>query len=108
MPFVQLDPLKTILVFSHEHNTYDKRKLLDNPHPDYVRQSAKTVDMFVKEPDARAFYTREIRDVLKDYAPGVPDMKPDVMEQTQKIPSRLDYKFKQVVSNAQIYQKLPA
>ena len=29
IPFVQLDPLKTILVFSHEHNTFDKRKLLD-------------------------------------------------------------------------------
>ena len=29
IPMVQLDPLKTILVFSHEHNTFDKRKLLD-------------------------------------------------------------------------------
>ena len=27
VPFVQLDPLKSILVFSHEHNTYDKRKM---------------------------------------------------------------------------------
>ena len=30
VPFVQLDPLKTILVFSHSHNTFDKRKLLEN------------------------------------------------------------------------------
>ena len=29
IPFVQLDPLKSILVFSHEHNTFDKRKLLE-------------------------------------------------------------------------------
>ena len=41
IPFVQLDPLKTILVFSHEHNTFDKRKLLDNPHPDYFKPSTK-------------------------------------------------------------------
>ena len=33
VPFVQLDPKKVILVFSHEHNTFDKKKLLDNPHP---------------------------------------------------------------------------
>ena len=26
IPFIQLDPLKSILVFSHEHNTFDKRK----------------------------------------------------------------------------------
>ena len=32
IPFVQLDPLKTILVFSHEHNTFDKRKMLENMH----------------------------------------------------------------------------
>ena len=25
IPFVQLDPMKTILVFSHEHNSFDKR-----------------------------------------------------------------------------------
>ena len=30
VPFVQLDPLKTILVFSHEHNTFDKRKMFEN------------------------------------------------------------------------------
>lgn len=85
VPFVQLDPLKTILVFSHEHNTYDKRKLLENPHPDYVRNSSKTVEMFVKEEDAREFYTKEIRDALQDYEPGRPEMKPDVLEQTKKI-----------------------
>lgn len=83
--FVQLDPLKTILVFSHDHNTYDKRKLLENPHPDYVRTSSKTVDMFVKEPEAKQFYTRDICDVLKGYEPGRPEMKPDVLEQTKKI-----------------------
>ena len=30
VPFVQLEPKKTILVFSHIHNTFDKKKLLEN------------------------------------------------------------------------------
>lgn len=88
VPFVQLNPMKTILVFSHEHNTFDKRKLLDNPHPDFVRESDKTVDMFVPEEDSRKFYMEEIADLIKDYEPGRPEMKPDVMEQTAKIEER--------------------
>jgi glycosyltransferase involved in cell wall biosynthesis len=81
VPFVQLDPLKTILVFSHEHNTFDKRKLLDNPHPQFVKESDKTVDMFIKEAEAKHFYMEEIEDALKNYEPGRPSMKPDVLEQ---------------------------
>ena len=49
VPFVQLDPKKVILVFSHEHNTFDKRKLLDNPHPNFVKESTKTVDELLKK-----------------------------------------------------------
>mgnify|MGYP000075830547 CR=1 FL=1 len=81
VPFVQLDPLKTILVFSHDHNTFDKRKLLDNPHPQFVKESDKTVDMFVKEEEAKHFYMEEIEEALKNYEPGRPAMKPDVLEQ---------------------------
>lgn len=88
VPFVQLDPMKTILVFSHEHNTFDKRKLLDNPHPQYVKESNKTVDMFVPEADAKTFYMDEIEDALRDYEPGRPAMKPDVLEQIIKIEER--------------------
>lgn len=88
VPFVQLDPVKTILVFSHEHNTFDKRKLLDKPHPDYVKVSDKTVDTFVKEDDAKQFYTKDILTLLKEYEPGRPEMKPDVIEQTKKIEAK--------------------
>lgn len=85
VPFVQLDPMKVILVFSHEHNTFDKRKLLENPHPDFVRESDKTVEMFVPEADAREFYTTGILDALRGYEPGRPSMKPDVLEQIIRI-----------------------
>ena len=85
VPFVQLNPLKTILVFSHEHNTFDKRKLLDNPHPQYVKESNKTIDMFIKEGDLRDFYTNRIYGLLKKYTPGLPSMKPDVLKQITEI-----------------------
>ena len=85
VPFVQLDPLKSILVFSHDHNTFDKRKLLENPHPQYVKESDKTIDMFIKEGDMRDFYTHRIVGLLKKYEPGLPAMKPDVLKQIAEI-----------------------
>jgi len=88
VPFVQLDPMKTILVFSHEHNTFDKRKLLENQHPDYFRESPKTVDMFIRnksEASIRKFFMEDIDKLLVGYEPGDPKMKPDVLEQIKKI-----------------------
>jgi len=88
IPFVQLDPMKAILVFSHEHNTFDKRKMLDNPHPDYFKESPKTVDMFIrKKEEARikSFFLKEIDAYLAAYEPGLPKMKPDVLKQIKEI-----------------------
>ena len=88
IPFVQLDPMKTILVFSHEHNTFDKRKLLENQHPDYFKESGKTVDMFIRkesEASIRKFFMEDIDRLLVGYEPGEPKMKPDVLEQMKKI-----------------------
>ena len=81
VPFVQLDPLKTILVFSHAHNTFDKRRLLQNPQIEFTKESTKTVDMFVKEPELRDFFMVQIEELLKTYEPGRPNMKPDVLTQ---------------------------
>lgn len=85
VPFVQLDPMKVILVFSHEHNTFDKRKLLVNANPDVVRDSPKKVMDFIKDPNLRKFYLSDLEKLLEDYAPGRPDMKPDVIAQTLQL-----------------------
>jgi hypothetical protein len=88
VPFAQLDPMKTILVFSHEHNTFDKRKLLDNPHPDFIKDSPKTVNDFIKldkERDIKKFFMEDIDGLLLKYAPGEPKMKPDVLKQISEI-----------------------
>ena len=86
VPFVQLDPRKTILVFSHEHNTFDKRKLLEGtPNPQFCKPSPRTVDEFVKEADLKEFFMHHVDDQLKFYEPGHPRMKPDVLQQIKEI-----------------------
>ena len=88
IPMVQLDPLKTILVFSHEHNTFDKRKLLDNKSNKFFKESDKTVDMFIRyndEAKIKRFFTKDIDEKLAKYIAGKPDMKPDVVKQTVEI-----------------------
>lgn len=88
IPFAQLDPIKTILVFSHDHNTFDKRKLLDNANTKYVKESDKTVDMFIQfadEAKIKRFFLKEIDSKLNKYAPGAPAMKPDVIKQTLEL-----------------------
>ena len=89
VPFAQLDPMKTILVFSHIHNTFDKKTLLDKPDP-MVKLSDKTVDQFIRKPEEKhikEFFMNRIEPLLKDYDPGHPKWKPDVaiqMEQLKK------------------------
>jgi hypothetical protein len=85
VPFVQLDPMKVILVFSHEHNTFDKRKLLVNANPEVVRDSPKKVMDFIKDNALRRFYMVELEGLLANYEPGRPEMKPDVIAQTLQI-----------------------
>jgi len=85
VPFVQLEPKKTILVFSHIHNTFDKKTLLENPHPKFVKATDKTVDDFVKEPELKEFYMNQIENLLENYDPGKPEMKPDVLQQIIEI-----------------------
>ena len=93
VPFAQMDPLKTILVFSHEHNTFDKRKMFDNAHPQFFKESDKTVDTFIrmkKEKSIKEFFLKTIDEKLKNYEPGEPKNKPDVLEQIKEIESKRD------------------
>jgi len=103
IPFAQLDPLKTILVFSHEHNSFDKRTLLENPDPNYTKFSNKTVDMFIKFPhEARIkkFFLEDIDELLRTYTPGEPRMKPDVMKQIQDIKEQREKQAKEMADKA--------
>jgi len=83
IPFVQLNPKHCILVFSHNHNTFDKKNLLENRNETYVKESEKTVDYFIKEQDLKDFYMNKINDLIDNYKPGEPVNKPDVIRQTE-------------------------
>lgn len=87
IPFVQFDPLKTILVFSHIQNSFDKKNLLKNPNQ-LFKESNKTVDMFIKhkyESDIKEFFLNKIENELINYKPGSPENKPDVLQHIKQI-----------------------
>ena len=48
IPFIQLDPIKTILVFCHNDNTFDKKKLVKNSDPDIVKKTKLKLKKFIK------------------------------------------------------------
>jgi glycosyltransferase involved in cell wall biosynthesis len=93
VPFVQLEPMKTILVFSHSHNTMDKRMLLDdidkngskNATNEYIKYSDKKVNDFIKDEKIVKFFTEDLEEALIAYSAGGIHMKPDVMKQIGEI-----------------------
>ena len=114
IPFVQLDPMKTILVFSHSHNTMDKRKLLDNieivGHPDsqYAKYSSKTLGDFIKDDKVVKFFTEEMEKRLAAYEQGDIKLKPDVLKQIGEIEEKKKQMMKSIqAEQAQRAQNLP-
>ncbi len=102
IPMVQLDPYKTILVFSHVHNTFDKKELLKNQN-EYFKQSDVTVEYFIKftkEAHIKKFFITDIDNLLEEYTIGRPDSKPDVLKQIVELKtSRLSTSLKNYHSN---------
>ena len=101
IPFAQLNPLKTILVVSHNHNSFDKKKLLQQGVNQFMKVSDKTVDDFIKEPELKKFFMEDIDSLLDVYEPGKPENKPDVLKQTAEITQKrekmMEEKKKQIM-----------
>jgi glycosyltransferase involved in cell wall biosynthesis len=85
IPLIQLDPLKSILVFSHKHNSLNKEKLLINPEQSKIIMSPYNVDDFVKDPVLKQFYMYDMNTLLENYEPGRPENKPLLLEQIKKL-----------------------
>jgi len=84
IPMVQLDSMKTILVFSHIHNSFDKKMLLNDAPNQHVTESTKTPGDFMKndcDHDILKYFMEDIDFVLDTYEPGNPSNKPDVLNQ---------------------------
>jgi len=70
VPLVQLDPRKTILCFSHEHNTFDKRVLLNNPAHSIMKDTDMQVTDFISDPELVDFYVNQLAIALQSYDAG--------------------------------------
>lgn len=80
VPFVQFDPFKTILVVSHEQNTFDKKKLLVKENK-AVSETHVKVKQFIRNSELQEFYKTRINELLKDYEPGDVKNKPKVLDE---------------------------
>jgi glycosyltransferase involved in cell wall biosynthesis len=54
-PMIQLDPFKVMLVISHSQNTFDKKKLRDDPNP-FVKKTGMKMKDFIRNANLRNFY----------------------------------------------------
>ncbi len=84
IPFIQLDPMKAILVLSHSHNTFDKKKLLDQLGTQFVNETTVKVEDFLKDEKLKQFYLNVDLN-LKDYQPGAIENKQDVLKYMKKL-----------------------
>lgn len=104
IPFVQLDSDKSILVFSHNHNSFDKKELLKYaPNPN-MHETVLTPEDFVKEQDMLKFFMEDIDQILDNYEPGKIDYKPDVKKQLEEIKSEREQKVREMIQQQTEYQ----
>jgi glycosyltransferase involved in cell wall biosynthesis len=85
VPFIQLNTLKTILVFSHKHNSLNKDKMLENPHVTLAKQSPYNIFHFMNNSELIKFYMNDVNKLLEHYDPGNPKYKPQILEEIKKV-----------------------
>ena len=85
IPFVQLDTKKSILVFSHTQNSFDKKELLNQGPNPFINETTIVPSDFVKEANVLKFFMEDIDDKLNSYDPGRTDHKTDVTKQLENI-----------------------
>jgi glycosyltransferase involved in cell wall biosynthesis len=95
IPFVQLNPLKTILVFSHIHNSYNKKELLKTSQKEFCQKSNLKVEDFVKNKDIFIFFTKDIDFLLEKYDAGKPEHKPDFLKHMEELKLKREHLLKQ-------------
>ena len=81
IPLKQLDSLKSIIVFSHKHNSLNKEKLLDNLELTKTVETNLQVDDYFIDDSLKQFYITDMNILLENYEPGRPEHKPKLLEQ---------------------------
>lgn len=104
IPFVQLDSTKSILVFSHNHNSFDKKELLKQlPNPT-IHDSELLPKDLVREPDILKFFMEDIDKLLENYDLGRPENKPDVQKQLAQMKIDREKKIQEMSKQQNEYQ----
>ena len=107
IPLKQLDTLKSIMVFSHKHNSLNKEKMLENMESTKTKLSRYKVDDFIKDPVLKQFYMVDMNDLLTNYEPGKPEHKPKLLEQIKKMEEernrRLEDHNKMLMAQSRIF-----
>jgi len=106
IPFVQLESLKSILVFSHNHNSFDKKLLLNDAPNQYVNQSSVKVEDFIKEKDIIQFFMNDIDKLVETYEYGKPEYKPDVTKQMNEMKEKMEQAIQQHKQRQEEEQKV--
>jgi len=104
IPFVQLDSTKSILVFSHVHNSVDKKELLKTLPSPNIHDTPLTPKDIIKEPDIVKFFMEDIDTLLNNYDPGHPDYKSDVKKQMAQIKIDRENKSQENIKKREQYQ----
>ena len=63
VPLIQLDPMKTILVISHEKNTFDKKQMLDKDGRKFLlkKTNLKLKNFIKKDKKLREKYKNSVK-----------------------------------------------
>jgi hypothetical protein len=104
IPFVQLESKKSILVFSHNHNSFDKKELLNGGPNPFMHETTLTPADLVKEPEILKFFMEDVDPLLESYAPGKPENKPDVAKQLAKMKIDRENMMKEHMKKQHQYQ----
>jgi glycosyltransferase involved in cell wall biosynthesis len=82
IPLLQLDTSKTIFVFSHIHNTFDKKKLIQYGNTLFVTYLCdKKLSDYIIDKESYNFIKYHINNILKSYDQGQLKYKPCVIKQ---------------------------
>ncbi len=107
IPFVQLEHSKTILVVSHNHNSFDKKYLLNNNQNNpNVKLSNLKVEDFIKEEEIRKFFLEDIDNLLDSYECGKPEYKPELLKKMNETKLIREKKIEEYNKNINEYQNI--
>jgi glycosyltransferase involved in cell wall biosynthesis len=85
LPHVSLDTKKTILVFAHRQNTFDKKAMLIDKIGNMIHDTDLKIEDFIKDDELLLFYKYKLDSLLTYYQPGSPEFKEDVMVHLKKM-----------------------